>query len=333
MKKHTRAIAYFLAALLLATALGLYLYTPPTIHRIPSDPAKLDNITFYALGDQGSGGIHQWAVSHAMEKLAERSRKIDFVVLLGDNFYSGKKLTLHSSEWISKFEEMYSGNYLSAVPFYAVLGNHDPAVAAKDSNVEIEYSKKHLGSNRWRMPQTYYSSDFGRVNGRPLLRIVFLDTNLDRENLLKEADYIRRQFSDAANDPVWRVVAGHHPVRTYGKHYGQDREKAAILLAAMQDAHVDVYLSGHDHNQQVIARGGEPVQIVNGAGGAKTYPMKKQSPDLRFFRADHGFVGLSMNAANLNIDFYDTNPTAVASYKIDRQCTRAQASCLQKTLQ
>lgn len=331
MKKYMRAIAYLLAALLLATAFGFYLYTHPAIQRIPSDPGKMDNITFYALGDQGSGGIQQWAVSHAMEKLAEKTRKIDFVVLLGDNFYSGKKLTLRSSEWISRFEEVYSGNYLSAVPFYAVLGNHD-SVTAKDSNVEIEYSKKHLGSNRWRMPQAYYSSDFGRVNGRPLLRIVFLDTNVDRENLLQEADYLRRQFSDAANDPVWKIVAGHHPVRTYGKHYGQDKEKAAILLAAMQDAHIDVYLSGHDHNQQVIARDGEPVQIVNGAGGAKTYPMKKQSSDLRFFRAEHGFVGLSVNAARLNIDVYDTHPTAVASYKIDRKCTPARASCLQKTL-
>ncbi|MEZ0224763.1 MAG: metallophosphoesterase [Alphaproteobacteria bacterium] len=165
-----------------------------------------------------------------------------------------------------------------------------------------------------------------------MLRIVFLDTNVDRENLLQEADYLRRQFSDAANDPVWKIVAWHHPVRTYGKHYGQDREKAAILLAAMQDAHIDVYLFGHDHNQQVIARDGEPVQIVNGAGGAKTYPMKKQSPDLRFFRAEHGFVGLSVNAARLNIDVYDTHPTAVASYKIDRKCTLARARCLQKTL-
>jgi len=330
MTRKLWAITSWVVILLFVAAFGLYLYTRPTAPYIPSDPSKEDTITFYALGDQGSGGIHQWAVSHAMEKLAEKSRKIDFVVLLGDNFYTDKKLTLNSSEWISKFEEVYSGNYLNAVPFYAVLGNHDPVTTANDSNVEIEYTKKHLGSNRWRMPQTYYSSDFGNANGRPLLRIVFLDTNLDREGLLTEANYLRQQFSDAANDPVWKIVAGHHPVRNYGKHYGQDQEKAAILLSAMQDAQVDIYLSGHDHNQQVIARDGEPFQIVNGAGGAKIYKLKKQSPDLRFSREDHGFVGLSMNAANLNIDVYDTNPTAVASYKIDRKCTPGQASCLQK---
>lgn len=330
MTRKLWAIALLAAVLFIAACAGLYLYTHPTIHRIPSDPGKVDNITFYALGDQGSGGLHQWAVSRAMEKLAEKSGKIDFVVLLGDNFYIKNALSLLSPEWASKFEQVYSGSYLSVAPFYAVLGNHDPVSPAKDSNIEIEYARKHLGSNRWRMPGQYYSSDFGKVNGRPLLRIVFLDTNLKGEELLKEADYIRRQFSDATNAPVWKIVAGHHPIRNYGKHYGQDQEKAAILLSAMQDAHVDVYLSGHDHNQQVIARDGEPIQIVNGAGGAKIYKLKKQSPDLRFAREDHGFVGLSMNAEKLNIDMYDTNPTAVASYKIDRKCTLGQASCLQK---
>lgn len=330
MTKKLWAIALLSAAVFIAASAGLYLYTHPTIHRIPSDPEEVDNITFYALGDQGSGGLHQWAVSRAMEKLAEKSHKIDFVVLLGDNFYIKNALSIVSPEWASKFEQVYSGSYLSVAPFYAVLGNHDPDSTEKDSNIEIEYAKKHLGSNRWRMPGQYYSSDFGKVNGQPLLRIVFLDTNLNGEKLQKEADFIRQQFADPTNAPVWKIVAGHHPVRTYGKHYGEGQEKSAILLAAMQDAHVDLYLAGHDHNQQVIAKDGEPLQIVDGAGGAKTYPMKKQSPDLRFFRAAHGFVGLSMNVENLNINVYDTNPTAVASYKIDRKCTVGQASCLQK---
>lgn len=330
MTKKLWAIALSSAALFIAASAGLYLYTHPTIHRIPSDLENEDNITFYAIGDQGSGGLHQWAVSRAMEKLAEKNRKIDFVVLLGDNFYMKNALSILSPEWASKFEQVYSGSYLSVAPFYAVLGNHDPDSTEKDSNIEIEYARKHLGSNRWRMPGQYYSSDFGKVNGRPLLRIVFLDTNLKGEALLKEADFIRQQFADPTHAPVWKIVAGHHPVRTYGKHYGEGQEKSAILLAAMQDAHVDLYLAGHDHNQQVIAKDGEPLQIVDGAGGAKTYPMKKQSPDLRFFRAAHGFVGLSMNGENLNIDVYDTNPTAVASYRIDRKCTLGQASCLQK---
>jgi tartrate-resistant acid phosphatase type 5 len=330
MTKKLWAIALLSAVVFIAASADLYLYSHPAIHRIPYDLQTEDSITFYALGDQGSGGLHQWAVSRAMEKLAEKSHKIDFVVLLGDNFYIKNVLSIFSPEWASKFEEVYSGSYLSAAPFYAVLGNHDPDSTEKDSNIEIEHAKKHLGSNRWRMPGLYYSADFGKVNGRPLLRIVFLDTNLKGEKLLKEADFIRQQFADPTNAPVWKVVAGHHPVRTYGKHYGEGQEKSAILLAAMQDAHVDLYLAGHDHNQQVIARNGEPLQIIDGAGGAKTYPMKKQSPDLRFFRAAHGFVGLSMNAVNLNIDVYDTNPIAVASYKIDRKCTLGQASCLQK---
>jgi acid phosphatase/tartrate-resistant acid phosphatase type 5 len=47
--------------LTVATAgIGLYAYTHQSLHRIPSDFGNVDNITFFALGDQGSGGLKQW---------------------------------------------------------------------------------------------------------------------------------------------------------------------------------------------------------------------------------------------------------------------------------
>lgn len=320
-------LASFAAILILAAALGFYFYTHPLILRIPSDPEAVDNITFYALGDQGDGGVQQWAVAGAMEKQAEKVGKVDFVALLGDNFYSKGTLTLDSPEWKSKFENVYAGKFLSATPFYAILGNHDPATV-NGRNVEIAYAQQHLGSNRWRMPADHYTADFGKAGRRPLMRIVFLNTNVPLDALKQQADFIRQEFADTANGPVWRIVAGHHPVRTYGKHRGEGSEKAAIIAAALKDARVDLYLAGHDHNQQVIARGDDPVYIIAGGGGAHTYEIKKNAPDLLFANAGHGFVGLHADARRLSVAMFDTAPAVRASYAIDRTCTGGPSHCL-----
>lgn len=321
-------LASFAVACLLALALGIYLYTHPPINRIPSDPEALDNITFYALGDQGDGGVEQWAVARAMEKQAERIGKVDFITLLGDNFYTDEELTLDSMEWRTKFENVYSGKYLSAVPFYAVLGNNDPATVIGE-NVEIEYSLKHMGSNRWRMPANYYSYDFGKSGNHPLMRLVFLDTNLNQDEIRKQADFIREKFVESKNGPIWKIVIAHHPVRTYGKHLGEDEQKLAAITTALKETRVDLYLAGHDHNQQVIAADHEPVYVINGGGGAHTYKIKKKPAELIFARQGHGFVSVHANATQLDFALYDTAPQALVSYKIERSCPAASAKCLQ----
>jgi acid phosphatase/tartrate-resistant acid phosphatase type 5 len=264
---------------------------------------------------------------------------------MGDNFYSRNTLTLDSPEWLSKFEHVYAGEYLSAIPFYAVLGNHDHGHADSDDDeeqkshnkhgyaqqhpeVQIEYARKHLGSNRWRMPDWYYSEDFGVVNERPLLRMVFLDTNLGREGLAKEADFIRQKLSDTRNMPIWKVVVGHHPVRTYGKHFGETREIEEILLPVLKEVHADLYLSGHDHNQQVIARAGEPFYFVDGGGGAGTYNLRRKSPDMQFSSAAHGFLGIMVDKKMINIKLYDVSGEAISAYRIERNCPQGEVNCL-----
>lgn len=330
-------------------AYGCYMYTHPKLIRISSDPSASGSVSFFALGDQGTGGITQWRIARAMEIEAEKYQALDFVTLLGDNFYSKEKLTINSPQWMSKFENVYSGKYLSSVPFYAVLGNHDHGKSESSneetsvSNIrnadsttgieaQVEYSKMHLGSNRWRMPAKYYSRDFGRVGEQPLIRIVYLDTNLGHEDLLKEADFIRQQFSPKENVPIWRFVAGHHPIKTYGKHYGETAEHEEVLLPALQASDIDVYMSGHDHNQQVIARDNEPYYLVSGGGGAETYSIKKRPNDLIFAKSTNGFMGVRVDKSRLDIIFYDASGEILASFEVNRDCHQAKSNCLKKKM-
>ncbi len=290
-----------------------------------------DSVSFFATGDQGSGLPAQYEVARGMESLAELNERLDFVVLMGDNFYNHSVTSLHSEAWSSRFEQVYLGDYLQRVPFYGVLGNHDqnPAEHGETSaSLQIAYSQQKLGSARWHMPGHFYSADYGLVDGKPLLRIVYIDTNLDTASLQAQAGLLQQQFAKAPL-PVWKVVIGHHPIRDYGKHRAETPRMVDNILPALKSAKVDLYLCGHDHNQQVIQRQGEPAYFISGAGGAELYPIDLHPTDLLFARQAHGFVSVQLNQDRLKIGHYDSAGKAEATYRIDRRCDPALSSCLQ----
>jgi len=324
MLKKSRFAKLLLLALLVIMALGFYRGFHDYLPRIPSSPDEATHITFYALGDQGKANSAQRAVAGAMEAQAEKDGGLDFAVLLGDNFYIEDNMTTQSSAWMRAFEHMYTGKYLDAIPFYAVLGNHDYPDSVQ---AELDYASRHLGSNRWRMPGRHYSEEFGRVNGQPLVQIVFLDTNQDPRG---EAEYLKQQFSQGGRQ-VWKIVIAHHAIRTYGKHHQEGEGVNSALLSAMQAANVDLYIAAHDHNQQLIVRKGEPVQIVSGGGGGKLYAIKPGEPDLRFAASEHGFVRIALDATGVDVSYLDSGDHLQAAFHMDRNCTSGVENCLKQT--
>lgn len=307
------------------------------IVRLPPDAISSPEIAFYAIGDQGNGWTNQVAVSDAMNRLAEREGDLSFVALLGDNFYARDKITTASLEWLLGFEYMYAGKGLGGVPFFAVLGNHDYRHPRADGGetpidafAQIDYSRQALGSNRWKMPDHYFARDFGRHGGRALLKVVFVDTNLQGKALEQQADFIRRQFLEESGNPLWRIVIGHQTIASYGRHYGDRSDAASSLLSAMKDSGVDLYIAGHDHNQQLISRPGEPVYVVSGAGGRNLYKQEKSGRDLKFFRADYGFARIKADPGQLLIGFFDTGANEVGAFRIAHGCRKSPpADCVE----
>lgn len=343
MSRRAIVAAVALGAALAALAIGVFLHTHRTIPRIADDRQFGDSIRFFALGDQGTGGFRQWQVAYAMESVAERDGQLDFVALLGDNFYRAARAARDDPDWSGKFERVYAGRYLGAVPFFAVLGNHDHAGYGEAESAELEtrqdgarslasmelaYARDRRGSNRWRMPNYWYREDIGKVGDRPLLRIVFIDTSLSAEGLAKEAEFIKAAFRETDKAPIWRVAIGHHPFTTYGAHRGKVAGVEALILPALREAQVDFYLSGHDHNQQVIAREGEPVQVINGGGGGELYAIRHHAPDLLFSRSGYGFVRARADKDAFEIGHSDEYGRVVSSFRIERACPRGQARCL-----
>ena len=327
VKPRRRVRTWLAACAVIGLSIGLagagFALIPPA----PYSPlAGLDSsrVSLIALGDQGSGTLQQWTVARAMERVADKDGRLDMVTLLGDNFY-GKSLTgTRDISWQMKFERVYSGDWLSHVPFYAVLGNHDYPTSQQ---VELDYSQQKKGSGRWQMPDRQYTKDFGTVEGRPLVRMVFLNTSAPAAELHQQIAFLEQAFEQPGPAPIWRIVAAHHPVRNSGKHE-EESNMMTDLLPALQRAKVDVYLAGHDHNQQLMLDPGEPAWVISGGGGQKLYPVDEGQPDTVFAASRAGFAKLDFSGDQLKLAYYDEQGGAATHFTWARGCPWMAKGCL-----
>ncbi|MBF0419224.1 MAG: metallophosphoesterase [Magnetococcales bacterium] len=268
---------------------------------------------FFALGDHGVGNKNQRRVAHAMERVASQTGGVDWVLLLGDNFYPKGVVSDKDPKWQSHFESIYDGPILANTPFYAVLGNHD---AGSSLDAQVDYGRNKMGSGRWRMEGRQYVVDHGQTtSGQPLLRMVMLDGQQDVEI---QKNFVRQAFSQPSNQPMWRMVASHYPLHSSGLH-GDTNRLLNELLPILQAEKIDVYFCGHDHDLEMIAPPGEPVQIISGAGGADLYALREKNPWSQFFAKRFGFVQMVVSEQKLDVTFFEDQGNVLYNKQIARR--------------
>jgi len=253
------------------------------------------HIAFIAVGDQGSGTYRQYLVAALMEEVCMRDRNLNFVLLLGDNFYWDGVDSVADGLWKSNFEDVYDGRCVAGLPYYAVLGNHD---YRGNAMAQVEYSNQSRGSGRWHMPGTSYVVDFGAVEDGPLFRVAVLDTS----TAVSEAIEVLRKAFESDHQAVWNIVAGHIPIRSFDAKYGDNTTFVHLLLPWLSRLSVDLYISGHAHSLQLVENEGEPLQLISGAGGKRPLPLvETESQTLRYGKAELGFAKLDVSRNNLRI--------------------------------
>ncbi len=255
-----------------------------------------------AFGDYGTGDKHQAAVAHA---LAERNsqQRFNLGITMGDNFYLCGVKNITDSKWKNRWEAFYTP---LGFPFYASLGNHDygnpPIICPgqrSSPDAEVAYTEH---STSWRMPARYYSFKAG-----PVLFIA-IDTEGWKPAQLT---WIKETLAASASDPEikWRVVYGHHPVFTSGVHLNERRigELRSELLPVLQAAHVDVLISGHDHDMEHLRADGMEF-LICGGGGAKLRGFIGQRKAASVFSASkNGFLDLTIDDHKFTAQFLDVN--------------------------
>lgn len=262
---------------------------------LPQTLSDKHHISFIAIGDQGEGGRSQRHVARLMnEKAAEDSVK--FVITLGDNFYQRGVTSASDKQWSDKFEAMYDLPYL-AVPFYATLGNHDH----KDGNArhQVEYSKKNT---RWVMPHYYYTFS-KKIDADNSVQFFALDTNTIKkqtENYIEQINWLEHELQSST--ARWKIVFGHHPVFSYGKH-GHQKQMIDHVRPLLEKHKVDVYISGHDHDRQLLRPVGGVHYIISGTGSRSR--DTQYGENTIFAETNLGYIWCSVSSSQFHVQFID----------------------------
>jgi tartrate-resistant acid phosphatase type 5 len=272
---------------------------------IPSPVSDEPVLRFLALGDTGRGDRGQESVAAAMAGF-NISFSAQFVLLLGDNFYPRGVRSIDDPQWGTKFEDMYDPSQLD-LPFYAILGNHD---YRRDENAQIEYSRENP-QFRWKMPDRYYSFS-RRLSDGTRIDFFGIDTNTI------EDDPTQLSWLDtalASSQAQWKIVFAHHVLYSYG-HYGDNRTLIATLENRFVRGGVDLFLSGHEHQLQIL----KPISAISYmTSGAGARPRKAECGESSVYAAGApGFLAFEVSKNQLVTYVVLADGTVDFSYTIGK---------------
>ena len=217
-------------------------------------PTAGDRLSFVAVGDNGSGGRQALAVAERMA-LTYQAAPFGLVALLGDICYYGN--------FRRRFDTVFRrplGPLLDAgVGFELAIGNHDSALHFSDEGLDaIEAELELLGT-----PGRYYTTSHGPVD------FFYLDSSvpgLYGPRASEQLEWLDDALASSANQ--WKVVALHHPPYSSGVH-GSTPGAQERLVPLLSRHHVDLVLSGHDHDYERVEPQDGVTYVVSG-GGCKT---------------------------------------------------------------
>jgi len=231
--------------------------------------AKADTLTYFVIGDYGTGTAAQYEIAAQME--AERQRReragtpVRFVLALGDNIY-GKfsQSGAVDRDWEKKFFAPYAGT-LGAIPFKAIIGNHDGNQSERAQDLEACLDNFFMPDRWYRFEYASFveflalDTTKNQISGRPAP--VFEPGSPQSKWL--EAELAKRPLP-------WRVVAMHHPLFTGGPGHESFMEAGRHWFEGFKRGGVQAVFSGHEHNLQFSERNeatGGIQFVVSGAGG------------------------------------------------------------------
>ena len=259
----------------------------------------------------------------------------DAVLLnLGDSFYPNGTLTV--AEYRQR-EAAYAARFGQTKRWHSVLGNHDyrgNATATLEGGATSWLGYKRTSWYSWHEPRldaTFIAVDTNFVQKAAIcarntlrpgtLRQACID-DMDRKQR-RQLVWLEQVLADAQKRAVtWIVVFGHHPIFGAGKwaFYQADKNLAAQVFAPLFEKYrVALYVSGHDHVQQLYERAGVRY-VISGAGGAELDddPLQnianttERAAVLHLAESGHGFVALyfDTDSALLCAQFLNVVPTS-----------------------
>jgi hypothetical protein len=236
-----------------------------------TEPSEEPLVRFAAIADTGVGSKDQYAVANAMLQTYQQ-KPFPFVLMAGDNIYPYGEISLAKP----LFEEPYAPLLSRDIKFYAALGNHD-IIKTNNGLDQINYPL-------FNMSDRYYSFTKGNT-AEESIEFFAIDTN-ENAPWLDQLTWLDRQLANSKAS--WKIVFGHHPLYSSGRH-GSNPRLAAKLAPIFARHKVSLYLCGHDHGYERFVPINGTTYIVNGGGGAPLYSFGK-SPQTAFVSLQFSFM-------------------------------------------
>jgi len=294
--------------------------------------AATSSLNFLVVGDWGGKAtspyytVGQLASVTGMDKIAQNI-KSEFVVALGDNFYSNGVTNENDNRFKTSFDSVYTPTSLQT-NWYVIAGNHD-----HNGNVtaQIEYSSHN---SRWKFPSSYHSHTYTAADGTTV-DIVLIDTvdlasitkipegqpgyfdplpEISRASANSQWTWIEDQLKNSKSNYI--LVGGHYPVYSVCEH-GPTATLITNLKPLLEkyNAH---YMAGHDHCMEHIQETGSKVNYyVVGMGEECCYKnsnlAKVPTGSVQWYVAANnalpgttaGFSSVTATAQSLQMTFYD----------------------------
>lgn len=251
-----------------------------------------DAVRLIAVGDTGQPGGPLRDVRRAIA--AEPGK--DAVVVLGDLIYrSGPRCPSGQAQGAARaLLQRHLGDPLAGLgaPALLVLGNHDVNGSGRDPAREACLLDFAAQQPDLYLPALTYKVDLGPV------RLVVINTNHLTQG---DAARVRAWLRDA---PGPTVMAGHHPLRTYGDKQEEDR---VLPWLRQHKLRPDLYLNGHAHLLQAGVY--EGIFAVTSGAGSKlragpTCPPGC-GPGQLWGQATHGYSVLEFRGDQLLVQLKD----------------------------
>ena len=177
----------------------------------------------------------------ADEASSDADPLIDIWIALGDLAYTSGT----NAQFQAALFEPY-GDLLANTAIWPVYGNHDDRRWTYFRVFDLPQRGEAGGVAS--KTENYYAIDYSNVH------FVMLDSQeSDRSKTGKMAKWLQRDLAE--NDKPWVIVAFHHPPYTKGSHdsdeeydsRGRMQDMREIFLPMLEQAGVDLVLSGHSH--------------------------------------------------------------------------------------
>ncbi len=274
----------------------------PSGGKITEEYTHKDSVSIKLVGDIGLRGNRQAQVAKIIGysvRESKRNNQHPLVLVVGDWVYP-RGPSEDSPNEIKRIQNSVLNNYFDLTKkcsVRGVLGNHeygdnqkaaDPSVfinLAKQYNMTVDrYGRHSIHSKHFIVELYSIDSTTIAVDDQQVEWIIQELT----ESLNREQEHGKK---------TWRLVVSHHPIVSFGLHQGETN----YLGSLFDTQSIDFWLSGHEHDIEIIAQGpNNPPTLVSGTGS--TQREIEQNQKAAYMTNECGFLELNIHEQDIKVN-------------------------------